>query len=372
MKIFTRGYVRAMEWVQKPSAPIYLGGLSFLEAVVCPIPVETLLVPMTLSKPRRALFYTLLATITSVLGGSVGYLLGRWAFDPLVLPVLEWTGSMGTFQVASGWFMRWGVWIIFIAGFSPIPFKVFTVAAGVFTMPWLPFLCAAFISRGLRFALVSQLIVLGGERMERFIRRYVERIGWLTVGVILLLVFASCSMHSPAPLTDQTRRIESKTSAGKAASPKREKNIAIVQQKTILPKAITTKNIQQTEAREASRWIWPVIGKVVQAFSEGKGQKGIHIRGAENQPIHAAADGKVVYSGGGLKGYGNLIIIKHDEDHLTAYAHNRSLLVKEGDVVKQGSEIAKMGRDSGQPAYLYFELRHKGRPKNPLEYLVIR
>ncbi len=117
---------------------------------------------------------------------------------------------------------------------------------------------------------------------------------------------------------------------------------------------------------------WPAAGKVIQGF-DPTANKGINIGGADGSPVNAAAAGKVVYAGDGLRQYGNLLIIKHDADYLTVYAHNRSLLVKEGDSVKQGQPIATMGStgsDSG--VMLHFELRYRGKTIDPMPYLVKR
>ena len=113
---------------------------------------------------------------------------------------------------------------------------------------------------------------------------------------------------------------------------------------------------------------WPAKGKVVEEFSEGK-NKGIDIAGKLGDPVQAAADGKVVYAGNSLRGYGNLIIVKHDNTYLTAYAYNRSLLLKEGDSVRKGQKIAEMGDTDANAVKLHFELRVNGKPVNPLPYL---
>jgi lipoprotein NlpD len=117
-----------------------------------------------------------------------------------------------------------------------------------------------------------------------------------------------------------------------------------------------------------SDWIWPVNGRVIDKFDE-KRNKGIGIAGKEGDPVVASADGQVVYSGSGLRGYGNLVILKHNDDFISAYAHNRQILVKQGQVVKRGQRIAEVGRsDSTQPK-LHFEIRRQGKPVDPLAYL---
>lgn len=117
-------------------------------------------------------------------------------------------------------------------------------------------------------------------------------------------------------------------------------------------------------------WRWPASGQVVETFSSAShGRKGIAISGKRNSPVVAAADGRVVYRGSGLTGYGNLLILKHSERWLSAYAHNDSMLVKEGDTVKAGQQIAAMGATGTFRTQLHFEIRKDGKPVDPLSYL---
>ena len=134
--------------------------------------------------------------------------------------------------------------------------------------------------------------------------------------------------------------------------------------KTDAPKLDTSKEIV---AEPGIRLSWPAKGKVSDDFSEKT--KGIDIAGKLGDPVTAASDGKVVYAGNSLRGYGNLVIIKHDNTYLTAYAHNRTLLVKEGDAVKKGQKIAEMGDTDTNSVKLHFELRVNGKPVNPTPYL---
>ncbi len=115
-------------------------------------------------------------------------------------------------------------------------------------------------------------------------------------------------------------------------------------------------------------WIWPGKGAVVAEFDEAK-NKGLDIAGTAGESVLAAADGKVVYSGSGLRGYGNLIILKHNNTYLTAYAHNQVLLVKEDQIVKRGQKIAEMGNSDADRVKLHFEIRRQGKPVDPLKYL---
>ncbi|SAL21404.1 peptidoglycan DD-metalloendopeptidase family protein [Caballeronia humi] len=115
-------------------------------------------------------------------------------------------------------------------------------------------------------------------------------------------------------------------------------------------------------------FIWPVRGPILGTFDDAK-NKGLNIGGVAGDAINASADGRVVYSGNGLRGYGNLIIIKHDATFLTAYAHNRALMVKEGDAVTKGQKIAEMGNSDSDRVMLHFEVRRQGKPVDPLKYL---
>ena len=116
------------------------------------------------------------------------------------------------------------------------------------------------------------------------------------------------------------------------------------------------------------RWAWPVVGDVVTPFSERS--KGIDIAGSMGTSVKAAADGKIVYSGVGLRGYGKLIIIKHNKTYLSAYAHNSKLLLTQGDFVKKGEKIAEMGNTDTDQVKLHFEIRRFGKPVNPSKYLM--
>jgi lipoprotein NlpD len=118
-------------------------------------------------------------------------------------------------------------------------------------------------------------------------------------------------------------------------------------------------------------WIWPSSGSVIAGFDEVK-NKGLDIGGAEGDPVVAAADGRVVYVGAGLRGYGNLIILKHNNTFLTAYAHNKTLLIKEDQSVRKGQKIAEMGSSDADRVKLHFEVRRQGKPVDPAKYLPVR
>jgi lipoprotein NlpD len=115
-------------------------------------------------------------------------------------------------------------------------------------------------------------------------------------------------------------------------------------------------------------WIWPTVGPVLAGFDEVK-NKGLDIGGNAGDPVLAAADGRVVYVGAGLRGYGNLIILKHNNTYLTAYAHNQTLLIKEDQTVRKGQKIAEMGSSDADRVKLHFEVRRQGKPVDPSKYL---
>jgi len=176
-----------MRWARHPRAPWYLGVLSFAESSFFPIPPDVMLAPMSMAKPARALWFATLTTVASVLGGMFGYLIGMFAFE-LVAPWIESGRYAGAFAQAQQWFGEWGFFAIFAAGFSPIPYKVFTITAGVLGMPLLPFLLASLVGRGLRFFLVAMLMAWGGESMEAKLHRWIDWLGWLTVLAVVIIV----------------------------------------------------------------------------------------------------------------------------------------------------------------------------------------
>ncbi len=187
MKIFSPLYDRTMIWARHRHAPWYLSALSFAESSFFPIPPDVMLAPMSLANPARAWWFAGITTLASVLGGLFGYLIGLFSFE-LVEPLIRNAGYWPKYLMAKEWFDQWGFWAIFLAGFSPIPYKIFTITSGVISMSLAPFVLASLIGRGSRFFLVSALMAWGGERMEATLRRYIDRIGWILV-LVLLLVF---------------------------------------------------------------------------------------------------------------------------------------------------------------------------------------
>jgi len=187
MRLFAPLFDKCMLWARHRHAVWYLSGLSFAESSFFPVPPDVMLAPMSMAQPGRALRYAALTTLASVLGGLFGYLIGYYAFD-LIQSWLQETHYWEKYLHARNWFDEWGFWAILVAGFSPIPYKVFTIAAGTLGM-FLPlFVAGSFIGRGGRFFMVAGLMAWGGADMEDKLRVYVERIGWLVVVVLILAV----------------------------------------------------------------------------------------------------------------------------------------------------------------------------------------
>lgn len=186
-RLFSRLLDRCLEWSRHRHAPWYLGALSFAESSFFPIPPDVMLAPMVLAERRKAWSFALLTTVTSVIGGLAGFAIGAVAID-WVMPTLERLGYLEAFDRAQAWFGEWGFWAILVAGFSPIPYKIFTIAAGTMAMPLLPFSLASVVGRGTRFFLVAGLIYFGGEPLERNLKRYVDVLGWAVVALIVVAI----------------------------------------------------------------------------------------------------------------------------------------------------------------------------------------
>ena len=187
MKLFAPLYERVMRWSTHPHAERYLAGLSFAESSFFPVPPDVLLAPMVLARPRRGWWLALLTTLTSVAGGLLGYVLGAFALDQ-IYPWIDKLGYAARYDRATDWFSSYGFWAILVAGFSPVPYKIFTIAAGALNMLLPGFVLASCIGRGGRFFLVAGILILGGERMERTLRRNIDVLGWISVSLILVAV----------------------------------------------------------------------------------------------------------------------------------------------------------------------------------------
>ncbi len=187
MKIFGPLYDRVIQWSKHRHAERYLAALSFAESSFFPIPVDVMLAPMCLANLGKAWRYAFVASLFSVIGGVAGYLIGYGAFES-IRPWLADSSYWAAYETSRDWFDRYGIWVIFVAGFSPIPYKVFTIAAGAAALNFPVFIVASALGRGARFFLVAGLLVWGGVQFEVSLRKYVERIGWITVGVVVAVI----------------------------------------------------------------------------------------------------------------------------------------------------------------------------------------
>lgn len=186
-RLFGRLYDAVRRAAAHPRAPWLLAAMSFAESSFFPVPPDVMLAPMVLVRPRRAWHLALLTTLASAIGGLFGYLIGHSALE-LVRPLLLQLGEWQSYLTVRGWFDRWGFWVVIVAGFSPIPYKVFTIAAGAMHVALIPFILASLLGRGGRFFLVALLVAWGGVRLEPWLHTYIDRIGWITVAVLMLVV----------------------------------------------------------------------------------------------------------------------------------------------------------------------------------------
>ena len=186
--IFAGLYNRVMRWAAHPHAERYLVGVSIFESIFFPVPTALMVAPMAVARPDRAVRIAFIATSMSVLGGVVGYYLGYFAIGAIE-PVLHDVGYWDKYMTAQRWFEEWGFWAVVVAGFSPIPFKLFTISAGALSMALLPFVLAAIVGRSAHFFLVSLLMALAGPKMEPIVKKYIEWLGWATVILIAVFIY---------------------------------------------------------------------------------------------------------------------------------------------------------------------------------------
>lgn len=177
-----------MQLARQPHASRYLAILSFLESFILPFPPpDVMLAPMSLAKPNRAMLFASVTLLASVLGGIVGYLIGAFLFEFVQPLLIEW-GYQDRFETVMRWFELWGFWAVLIAGFSPVPYKLFTLSAGVLSLAIIPFILASIIGRGLRFFLLAWCLAHFGPAIEPKLVQYIERIGWAVVLLLVLFI----------------------------------------------------------------------------------------------------------------------------------------------------------------------------------------
>ncbi|MFA9461633.1 YqaA family protein [Thiohalorhabdus sp. Cl-TMA] len=174
-----------------PRAPLWLGTLSFAESSVFPVPPDVLMAPMALARPRKAWYFAALTTVTSVLGGLVGYLIGALLYQAVAEPLLAFYGAREEYARVVEWFGAYGGWAVFLAGLTPIPYKVFTIGAGSLQMPLLPFVVGSLAGRGLRFFVLAGIIRVGGERLYQQVERWSPAVFWTGLAALAGLVLYS-------------------------------------------------------------------------------------------------------------------------------------------------------------------------------------
>ncbi|HWR96590.1 MAG TPA: YqaA family protein [Arenimonas sp.] len=191
MAVFKNLYERAILWAAHPRASYFLTFLSFIEAIFFPIPPEAMLAPMSLARPKKAFWFATLSLFGSMTGMFIGYAIGHYFID-IAMPFIEKMGYAAQFDDIKQQAANNGFWLLLLAGFTPIPFKIFTLASGAVGMPLLPFFFGALIGRGKRVYLVAGAIAMGGEKAEAKLRQYIEPIGWtalvLFAGLIAYLL----------------------------------------------------------------------------------------------------------------------------------------------------------------------------------------
>lgn len=414
--IFSYLYEKMLSWSAHRHAPYYLAGVSFAESSFFPIPPDVMLMSMGLAAPKRSWQFALIATLFSVLGGLFGYVMGYYGMA-LIQPYLMASSYAPYVTKVMDWFEHQGVWVVILAGFSPFPYKIFTITAGMMQMAFWPFLMGSIIGRGLRFFLVSGVLFCFGDKIEPHLRRYVNHIAWSLVAIIILAVcLTSCTERDgPAPVEEHRWRIlnaYAKTVVVRRGDTlysiafrydldyrqmaaynhlKSPYTVKIGQVLRLTPSRVPLQRARVTRPSRyvastaaphvdhpivnmrvtpsASGWSWPARGKVAAHFSPQNGIKGINIAGKKGDKIYASSSGVVAYAGNGLAGYGNLIIIRHNNQFLTAYGHNLQNHVREGQTVKAGQVIADMGMIGRRYWGVHFEIRRLGQPVNPLGYI---
>ncbi|WP_052481566.1 peptidoglycan DD-metalloendopeptidase family protein [Vibrio mytili] len=245
--------------------------------------------------------------------------------------------------------------------------------------------------------LTKPYTIYPGQKLKLWAPKYIAPKYGQKAAPVIAPVVAQTSVVKPSVVTPPISTVSSKNSTNKSVStkPKVEQKQAakkVEQSKTkeyvgskgsqnvqkkppVTVKAtapVTAKKppVSKANNEQVSKWLWPTKGRVIKNFSAGEqGNKGIDIAGQRGQPVVSTAAGTVVYSGNALRGYGNLIILKHNDHYLSAYAHNDKLLVSEGQSVKSGQKIATMGSSGAKSVKLHFEIRYQGKSVNPKRYL---
>jgi len=184
MKVFSKLYQKVLNWAQSQYAVYWLSIVSFLESSILPYPPpDIILAPMSLKQPNKAYRYALICTVTSVLGGLVGYFLGE-----ILLNFLLGYGLIKTemIDVAKQWFSQYDIWFVGLAAFSPLPYKLATITAGTMNMALLPFVLISLLARGARYYLVAFLVRKFGNQADIWLQKHIDRLGYILVVIVIL------------------------------------------------------------------------------------------------------------------------------------------------------------------------------------------
>ncbi len=189
MRPFHFVYSKFLDWSSSRFAILWLSLISFLESSILPLPIQDLLLAsMSLKNRSKAYYFATICTLASVLGGVAGYYIGVFAMEQIG-PLLANLGYQPKIDQIQVWYLKYKFWIILIAGFSPIPYKLFTISAGMVTIPLIPFVVFSLIARGARYFLVAFLVRKLGKMADQWLNKYIDWLGYLLIIIIILFVW---------------------------------------------------------------------------------------------------------------------------------------------------------------------------------------
>lgn len=185
-RLLQKLYRWTISWASRPEGHYALFAVAFAESSFFPIPPDVLLIALCLGAPRKSFRFALICLVGSIVGGMAGYGIGQWAYELLGRPIVEFYHAQAVMDRIQDWYHTYGLWGILAAAITPIPYKVFTIASGLFGYPFWWFVLASAFGRGLRFFCVAGLIWLFGPTAQRFIERYLNLLAWLCLALLLL------------------------------------------------------------------------------------------------------------------------------------------------------------------------------------------
>ena len=189
MRPFHSVYSKILDWSTSRFAILWISLINFLESSILPLPLQDLLLAsMSLKNRSKAFYFAAICTVASVLGAVVGYYIGVYAIN-LIMPMLDKFNYMPELYSAEKYFNKYGIWIILIAGFSPIPYKLFTITAGMMAMPIIPFVALSLVARGARYFLISYLVRKLGKMADTWLNKYIDWLGYFLIIIIAFFVW---------------------------------------------------------------------------------------------------------------------------------------------------------------------------------------